>query len=492
MVALPKAMPINALAKILIWSKRLTPDTVETMTAAANTYHYPLLDYIAHHRIADTQAIAADCARYFGVDLVDINTQHPDTLTPIAGQAMMTNDHCLLLADPDAFCLFKNTPKQRFAFVEITALQQLLSETTRSDNVTPTDTQSVRQLHQLLCNAMQQRASDIHFEPQKIGYRIRYRIDGLLQVQHALPPAEAAALVNQLKILADCDITEKRLPQDGRFQFTAHGHLTRDCRLSSCPSLFGEKIVLRLLMPNQKILQLQELGLDQTQQQWVMEALQKPQGLLLVTGPTGSGKTQTLYTLLNLLNNTTRNIVTIEEPIEIDIAGVNQTAVQHAVGLDYATVLRSFLRQDPDVIMIGEIRDLETATIAIRAAHTGHLVLATLHTNNSLESILRLRNLGIPLHDLSSTLTLIIAQRLVRCSPPHSGRMGVFEVLPITAAFRHCLNHTADITALQQAAKAIPITTLWESGLKKVGQQLTTQAEIQRVLPPDVEYTDAS
>lgn len=285
----------------------------------------------------------------------------------------------------------------------------------------------VRFMEEMLQHAIKKHASDIHIEPMQQHVRIRFRIDGELTLMTQCPSHNHANLISRLKILADLDIAEKRLPQDGKFQISQQ---QLDCRLSMCPTIHGEKAVIRLLNPMQKALALAELGMQADQLKTLQLVIKKPQGLILVTGPTGSGKTFTLYSILNTLNQIIKNIVTVEDPVEIQLAGVSQVNINPKAGLSFAKTLRAFLRQDPDIIMVGEIRDTETAEIALKAAQTGHLVLATLHTNSAMQAITRLRDMGIADYLLAHSISLIIAQRLVKC-PDGAGRIGVFELLPL-------------------------------------------------------------
>ena len=269
-------------------------------------------------------------------------------------------------------------------------------------------------VNHLIDTAVAQRASDIHIEPFAQGYRIRLRIDGLLQLGPTPAQAIGSRLSSRIKVLGQLDISEKRLPQDGRLRLDTTNHKTLDLRISSLPTLWGEKIVLRLLNVDTAHRGIEHLGMAREQKSVLLRALGQPQGLILVTGPTGSGKTMTLYSALDLLNEKQRNISTVEDPVEIDVHGINQVNVNARIGLDFATTLRALLRQDPDVIMVGEIRDIETANIAIRAAQTGHLVLSTLHTNSAFATLERLMQMGIPRHNLTTSISLIMAQRLLR------------------------------------------------------------------------------
>lgn len=271
----------------------------------------------------------------------------------------------------------------------------------------------IRLVNQILHQAIQQEASDIHFEPFEKNYRIRLRQDGILHEIEAPSIHLAPRLITRLKVMAELDISERRLPQDGRFKITLREDKTIEFRVSSCPTIFGEKIVMRIVDPARAIT-IEECGFETEQKKTFIKALKAPQGMILVTGPTGSGKTATLYAALNLLNMTEVNISTAEDPIEKYLPGINQVNIHPKAGLSFSTVLRAFLRQDPDIIMLGEIRDLETAQIAMHAAQTGHLLLSTLHTNSAAETITRLLNMGIPAFQIASTLSLVIAQRLAR------------------------------------------------------------------------------
>lgn len=376
----------------------------------------------------------------------------------------------------------------------------------------------------LIQDALSLRASDVHFEPYENTYRVRIRIDGLLSLLTELPLDLAPTLTSRLKIMAHLDIAERRLPQDGRFGFSTGNNTNIDFRISTCPSAFGEKVVLRFLDTQQTQVGIDVLGLSSLQKQQVLNALRQPQGMMIVTGPTGSGKTVTLYTALSVLNTPERNISTVEDPIEIHLAGVNQLPLNPKIGLTFASALRAFLRQDPDVLMVGEIRDLETAEMAIKAAQTGHLVLSTLHTNSALATVERLQHMGLPTYTVAHALTLIIAQRLARrlcehCktpetlstqtlleqgfsaeqlanSPPtlyqargcnachhgYHGRIGLFEVLPITRELQQLMIANAPLQTLLQQAQQQGFQPLCSVGLDKVSQGITSLAELQRVL----------
>jgi type IV pilus assembly protein PilB len=325
----------------------------------------------------------------------------------------------------------------------------------------------------LLQKAIEQGASDLHIEPQKKILKIRLRVDAILHTMIDPALTDAEAIKSRLKIMAKLDITERRLPQDGCFIFVFFKK-SFDCRLSSCPSQHGEKIVIRILNTKNKLIPLNSLGLLPSQFKIITQSLSLPQGLVLVTGPTGSGKTQTLYTLLNSLNKEHKNIISIEDPIEIQLNDITQINVNHKIGLDFATLLRAILRQDPDVIMVGEIRDYETAEMVVRAAHTGHLVFATLHTKSANDTMSRLRNIGIEQHDLDNTLNLIINQRLMRKICTLCQKNGC----------RACRNGYKGRTAIFELSykKQQQQLSLWQVALQKISQGITDTNELYRTL----------
>lgn len=378
----------------------------------------------------------------------------------------------------------------------------------------------VRFVNQLIADAVAQGASDIHLEPYEQNSRIRIRHDGVLQESYTPPNQVTRRLVSRLKIMAGMDIAEHRLPQDGRIKWQSTS-TSVDLRISSCPTLYGEKLVIRILDQSRQQLQIEDLGLDAEQYQLFQNALKQPYGMILVTGPTGSGKTVSLYAGLQRLNSEARNISTAEDPVEITIAGINQVNINTKIGLSFAEALRSFLRQDPDVIMVGEIRDLETAQIAIKAAQTGHLVLSTLHTNDAPASIARLQQMGVENYQIASALQLVIAQRLVRllcpackqatsyplhrllaagfkaseCEALHlfraqschlclngfKGRTGIYQIVPITPEFRDHIIQASNSISLSDLLRQNQISDLRQAGLEKVRQGLTSLEEVERM-----------
>lgn len=377
-----------------------------------------------------------------------------------------------------------------------------------------------RFINQVLLDAVRKGASDIHFEPYEQQYRIRLRCDGILVKTQQPASHLGRRLAARIKILAKLDIAERRLPQDGRIKLSLTTDTAIDLRVSTLPTLWGEKIVLRLLNSHPTHLNIEQLGYNEQQKQNYLNALRQPQGLILITGPTGSGKTVSLYTGLSLLNTEEVNIYTAEDPIEINLPGINQVQIQPKIGFGFAQALRAFLRQDPDIVMVGEIRDLETAEIAIKAAQTGHLVLATLHTNSAAETVTRLANMGIEPFNLASSLSLIIAQRLVRrlcpyckvacfpnineqqqlnldsqqliysahpngcneCTHGYSGRIGIYELMNIAPQLTEAILQQASSTQMEAIAQSNGMQTLQQSGLEKLKDGLTSLQELQRML----------
>jgi type IV pilus assembly protein PilB len=385
-----------------------------------------------------------------------------------------------------------------------------------------TDAPVVKFLEEIFADALVKNASDIHFEPYAKKYRVRFRIDGLLHEVTSADLRLAPRFSARLKIMAHLNIAERRLPQDGRFTLDLAQQKVRDCRLSTCPTLHGEKIVVRILEQQHVTLSLEELGLEKEQQKIFLENIARPEGMILVTGPTGSGKTISLYTALNILNSEYKNITTVEDPVEIAFDGINQVEANAKIGLTFANVLRAFLRQDPDIIMLGEIRDAETAQIAVKAAQTGHLVLATLHTNNAVEALTRLLNLGVAPFNLANSINLIIAQRLVRklcpfckkardfsmaaldekvgvfpsqalsviyqargcehCYKGYQGRIGIFELLPFTQQLGEILLKSSSSLEVAAETKRQGMQSLRDIAYQKVMQGITSLEEVNRII----------
>ncbi|MDC8015835.1 type IV-A pilus assembly ATPase PilB [Tahibacter soli] len=382
------------------------------------------------------------------------------------------------------------------------------------------DTPIVRFVNKVLVDAIKRGASDIHFEPYESEYRVRLRMDGMLR-KVAAPPAKLSPRISsRLKVMSGLDIAERRVPQDGRIKLNLSKGKSIDFRVSTCPTLFGEKVVLRILDGSAARLGIEKLGYEDDQRKLFLDAIEKPYGMVLVTGPTGSGKTVSLYTALNILNTEGRNISTVEDPVEIRVPGINQVQQNQKRGMTFAAALRSFLRQDPDVIMVGEIRDLETAEIAVKAAQTGHMVLSTLHTNDAPQTISRLMNMGIAPYNITSSVTLVIAQRLARrlhdcktplvlpaaallaegfrqeelaglqifdavgcsaCNEGYKGRVGLYQVMPLAEEIAKIILAGGNAIQIADAARTAGIRDLRASALWKVKQGVTSLAEINRV-----------
>ncbi|GAB2574770.1 type IV-A pilus assembly ATPase PilB [Dyella jejuensis] len=392
---------------------------------------------------------------------------------------------------------------------------------TGSDIDANSDAPVVKFVNKILVDAIRRGASDIHFEPFESQYRVRLRMDGMLRAVASPPMKLASRISARLKVMAGLDIAERRVPQDGRIKLNLSKSHAMDFRVSTLPTLFGEKVVLRILDSSSAKLGIDKLGYEEEQKQLYLDAIHKPYGMVLVTGPTGSGKTVSLYTALNILNTAERNISTVEDPVEIRVEGINQVQQNVKRGMTFAAALRSFLRQDPDVIMVGEIRDLETAEIAIKAAQTGHMVLSTLHTNDAPQTVARLMNMGIAPYNITSSVTLVIAQRLARrlhsckkpmqlppqvlldagftqqevdagftvyeaagcseCNEGYKGRVGIYQVMPMLEDIQKIILQGANALQIAEVAKKAGINDLRASALKKVKDGVTSLAEIDRV-----------
>ncbi|WP_266181027.1 type IV-A pilus assembly ATPase PilB [Dyella humicola] len=395
------------------------------------------------------------------------------------------------------------------------------AESTGIDANANDDAPVVKFVNKILVDAIKRGASDIHFEPFETQYRVRLRMDGMLRAVASPPMKLASRISSRIKVMAGLDIAERRVPQDGRIKLNLSKSRAVDFRVSTLPTLFGEKIVMRILDGSAAKLGIDVLGYEDVQKQLYLDAIHKPYGMVLVTGPTGSGKTVSLYTALNILNTTERNISTVEDPVEIRVEGINQVQQNVKRGMTFAAALRSFLRQDPDVIMVGEIRDLETAEIAIKAAQTGHMVLSTLHTNDAPQTISRLMNMGIPPYSITSSVTLVIAQRLARrlhdckkpmdlppqallaagftqedidagltlyeavgcdiCNEGYKGRVGLYQVMPMAEEIQKIILQGGNALQIAEAARKAGVNDLRASALLKAKKGVTSLAEIDRV-----------
>ena len=416
--------------------------------------------------------------------------------------------------------LDKLTANADFNFDDITSADED-STTAKEDpsSIDVDDAPVVRFFHKMLVDAVNSRASDLHFEPYEFTYRVRFRIDGELREVASTPPAIKDRLASRIKVLSKLDISEKRIPQDGRMKLKLGPERTIDLRVSTLPTVFGKKIVIRILDPSSAKMGIDALGYDPAEKERLLKAIHRPYGMILVTGPTGSGKTVSLYSCLNLLNQPGVNISTAEDPCEINMPGVNQVNVNDKAGLTFAVALRAFLRQDPDVIMVGEIRDLETADISVKAAQTGHLVLSTLHTNDAPTTLTRLRNMGVAPFNIASSVILISAQRLARrlcikcktpaeipkvnlmeagftdgqldgswmpykavgcnaCNNGYKGRVGIYQVMPISEAIQEIILADGSALDIAKQAELEGVLSLRQSGLRKVMQGITSLEEV--------------
>ena len=555
---------------------RLVAEGLITGEAAANSQQeaaaekMPFVQYLVEKKNVNSQHLAEVASQEFGVPLFDINAfnrvNFPEGLVE---PKLVSKHHALPLfrrgsrlfiavSDPTNLAAldeikFHTGINTDAILVEETALNKVITEWVEAqDNlddglgdlddvdldgvdvqaVTDGDdgdegsdsvdeTPIVRFVNKVLIDAIKQGASDIHFEPYESTYRVRFRTDGILSEVVRPPKNLAPRLAARLKVMSQMDISERRVPQDGRIQMRLSRKRAIDFRVNTLPTLFGEKIVLRILDPSSAQMGIDALGYEPVQKEMYLKALNQPQGMILVTGPTGSGKTVSLYTGLNILNIPERNISTAEDPVEINLEGINQVHINTRVGLDFAKALRSFLRQDPDVIMVGEIRDLETAEIAIKAAQTGHLVLSTLHTNSAAETVTRMLNMGVPAFNLATSVSLIIAQRLARrlckecgipadiphetllqegfteqqldgatimhavgcdlCHNGYKGRVGVYEVVRITPKISALIMAEGNSLEIDAAARKEGFNSLRTSALEKVAQGITTLEEINRI-----------
>ena len=384
------------------------------------------------------------------------------------------------------------------------------------------DTPVVRFVNKVLLDAINKGASDIHLEPYEKEFRVRFRSDGVLHEVSSPPRSLAMRIIARLKVMSRMNIAERRVPQDGRIRMQLSKNRAIDFRVNTLPTLYGEKVVLRILDGSAAQIGVDALGFEEEQKNLFIEAINKPYGMVLVTGPTGSGKTVSLYTGLNMLNSVDRNISTCEDPVEINVHGINQVNVNNKAGLDFSLALRAFLRQDPDIIMVGEIRDLETAEISVKAAQTGHLVLSTLHTNDAPQTLSRLANMGVPPYSIASAVHLIMAQRLARrlctkckkehdipretllksgfteeqmtdkfkiyeavgcdnCTAGYKGRVGIYQVMPVSEEMGRIIMEGGNALQLEEQSKAEGVADLRVSGLKKVADGITSMEELDRV-----------
>ena len=559
---------LSGLARRLLLDGAAPEPAIRAAAETAQKQKIPLVTYLVQNNVVPARAIAVAASEEFGTPLIELESIAPDALPKGLVNEKLVRKHRALplfkrgtrlyvaVSDPTnlqaldeikfntglsteaiiadeskldaAIDKYLESGETTFQGMGDTDLDDLDIEAGTDDNKgsdTATDAADdapiVRFVNKILLDAIKMGASDIHFEPYEKAYRIRFRADGILR-EVARPPVNLATkFAARLKVMSQLDISERRVPQDGRIKLKLSKTRAIDFRVNTLPTLFGEKVVLRILDPESAKLGIDMLGYENDQKQLFLSALDQPQGMILVTGPTGSGKTVSLYTGLNILNTPERNISTAEDPVEINLEGVNQVNMNNKVGLNFGTALRAFLRQDPDIVMVGEIRDLETAEIAVKAAQTGHLVLSTLHTNSAPETLTRLRNMGVPAFNIATSVSLIIAQRLARrlckhckkaldvprdtliaegfkeneigtftvygpigcdkCVNGYKGRVGIYEVVKITDKISRIIMEDGNSIQIADAARSEGFNDLRSSGLKKVKDGLTSLAEVNRV-----------
>ncbi len=566
------SQPLSGLAKRLVNDGVFSAEVAQDAVAEAREANTAFITHIIKHRLISANRAAVAASEEFGLPLLDLDAlpdnffEHElisdDLVTKHRALPLVKRDGRLFVAmsDPtniqalDEIKFHIGSPTEA-VIVEDDKLSRRLEqyldkandamgelddasfdnidlgdgdtskkEEEQSAEEAASETPVVRFINKVLLDSIKKGASDIHFEPYEKTYRVRCRIDGILQEVHRPPLNLASRLTARLKVMSKMDISEKRVPQDGRIKLKVSAKRAIDFRVNTLPTLWGEKIVLRILDPTSAQLGVEALGFEPDQKEAYLSTLEQPQGMILVTGPTGSGKTVTLYTGLNILNTEERNISTAEDPVEINLEGINQVHVNAKVGLTFAEALRSFLRQDPDVVMVGEIRDLETAEIAIKAAQTGHMVLSTLHTNSAPETLTRLRNMGVPAFNIATSVSLIIAQRLgrrlcesckvpvhlpeaalleqgfskeaipqlqlydanpegcSRCNRGYKGRVGIYEMLRMSGEVAECIMDNGNSIDILRVAKQQGFKTLRESGLIKAASGVTSLEEVNRVI----------
>ncbi|MGZ8258516.1 MAG: type IV-A pilus assembly ATPase PilB [Methylotenera sp.] len=558
---------LSGLARTLIQEKLLSEDEANAIQAQALAVKAPFITQLIQSRKINAQVIAETSAKAFGFPYFNLDAFNPDYLPAkkIDAKLMQSNRVIALQIRNNTLFVAISDPTNLHALdsvqfqmgmslspvvVEDDKLGRWIDKIVEAsdtsmksldvdddydlggDDSQPLDDEPqalevddapvVRFLNKMLIDAINMGASDLHFEPYEKFYRVRYRVDGILREITQPPLAIKEKLASRIKVISSMDISEKRIPQDGRMKLVLSKTRTIDFRVSTLPLINGEKIVMRILDPTSATLGIEALGYEPAQKEALLNAVSRPYGLVLVTGPTGSGKTVSLYTCLNILNNPGVNIATAEDPCEIPLAGINQVNVNDKQGLTFAAALKSFLRQDPDIIMIGEIRDLETADMAIKAASTGHMVLSTLHTNDAPSTLTRLLNMGVAPFNIASAVSLITAQRLARrlcksckvpidvpkeallgvgfteedlngtwqlygpkesgcemCNNGYKGRVGIYQVMPITDAISRIIMQNGTAHDIADQAKLEGVKDLRQSGLLKVKQGLTSIEEVE-------------
>ncbi len=557
----------GGLTKCLIQNNVLSETDAQAHKAEAEKKHISLITHLVSNNIVDSKTIALLASAEYGVPFLDLDAIDLSTLpVDLVSEKLIRQHHSLPLfqrgnrlfvavSDPTNFqaldeIKFHTRLNTEIILVEDeklvkaidaslegadTSMMDLLDEDLDNleisggidappvaDNDSDIDDAPiVRFVNKILLDSIKKGVSDIHLEPYEKTFRIRFRNDGILY-EAASPPSNIAhRLISRIKVMSKMDIAERRVPQDGRIKMRISKNKAIDFRVSTCPTLFGEKVVLRILDPTSAQIGIEKLGFEPKQQKLFLDAIHRPYGMVLVTGPTGSGKTVSLYTGLNILNKIERNISTAEDPVEITVEGINQVNMNVKAGLTFATALKAFLRQDPDIIMVGEIRDLETASISVKAAQTGHLVLSTLHTNDAPQTINRLMQMGIEPFNIVSAVNLIMAQRLGRrlcehckkeadypektyldvgfkqeelttlkiyepvgcdkCNDGYKGRVGIYQVMPISEAMRALILSGGNAMEMAELSKSEGVNDLRASGLEKVRQGITSLEEVERI-----------
>ncbi|UVM37991.1 type IV-A pilus assembly ATPase PilB [Pseudomonas sp. B21-017] len=558
---------LSGLAKQLVLAELITDQSAQQAYQQAQRDRVSLVSYLVQNKLLKSWQVAEVASEHFGMALLDLNCLEKDTQPKgLVSEKLIRQHHALPLwrrgnklfvgvSDPsnqqvindiqfstglnteailveedklsDAIEKFFDshaTGLEEMADVDLDGLDIESVDDQKQDAIAGQDTDDapvVRFVHKMLLDAIKSGSSDLHFEPYEKTYRVRMRTDGILH-EVAKPPTQLAnRIASRLKIMASLDISERRKPQDGRIKMRLSKSKSIDFRVNTLPTLWGEKVVIRILDPSSAQMGIDALGYEPEQKDLYMAALKQPQGMILVTGPTGSGKTVSLYTGLNILNTVDINISTAEDPVEINMEGINQVNVNPRQGMDFAQALRSFLRQDPDVIMVGEIRDLETAEIAIKAAQTGHMVLSTLHTNSAAQTLTRLHNMGIQGFNIATSVSLIIAQRLARklcshckkpieipretllkegfpeerigsftiyepvgcnqCNAGYKGRVGIYEVVKNTPDLQRLIMAEGNSLEIDLQMRKDGFNDLRTSGLLKAMQGITSLEEINRV-----------
>ncbi|MBI5618518.1 MAG: type IV-A pilus assembly ATPase PilB [Gammaproteobacteria bacterium] len=562
-------VPLSGLARKLVADGLLDDKAAAQAFQDALSARIPFVKFLIDNKLGDAKVIAHAASQEFGVPLLDIDSIDIDPdVVKLVSEEIIQRHHALPifkrgnrvfigLSDPTnlqaldeiRFHLGANTEAvlveetklaraiekalaaqdsglndmqdsdfENLDDLEVGTQQEAAQESTEVD-----DAPVVRFVNKVLLDAIKRGASDLHFEPYEKYYRVRFRVDGMLAEIAKPPLALAFKIAARIKVMSRLDVSERRVPQDGRIKLKLSKTKAIDFRVSTCPTLYGEKVVMRILDSDAAKLNIDQLGYEDFQKELFLKNLQKPYGMFLVTGPTGSGKTVSLYTGINILNNDDINISTAEDPVEINLPGVNQVQVDEKTGMTFAKALKAFLRQDPDVILVGEIRDIETASIAVKAAQTGHMVMSTLHTNDGPQTLTRLQDMGVQAFAVATTINLITAQRLARrlhpdfrvpvdlpaealrgegytdediadgvklygpgignadCPTGYKGRVGIYQVMPITDTMKRLIMEGANAVQLADQSRAEGIWDIRKSGLQKAKRGITSLAEINRV-----------